>query len=106
MRLSIIALAFILASCSREPDSPIVQRVEQAGAGKVRNVSDSALLDWFQKHQDVGQPVRKLCQPLLKNAPAGWADTTEGRVCRSAQAAAAFYFEGVQGDGVGFVPGK
>jgi hypothetical protein len=106
MRLSIIALAFILASCSRKPDSPIVQRVEQAGAGKVRNVSDSALLDWFQKHQDVGQPVRKLCQPLLKSAPAGWADTTEGRVCRSAQAAAAFYFEGVQGDGVGFVPGK
>lgn len=106
MRLSIIALVLVLASCSREPDSPIVRRVEQAGAGNVRTVSDAALLDWFRKHQDVGQPVRKLCQPLLTNTPAGWADTTEGRVCRSAQTAAAFYFEGVQGDGVGFVPGK
>jgi hypothetical protein len=106
MRLIIITLALVLASCTREPDSPIVRRVEQAGAGNLRNVSDPALLDWFQKHQDVGQPVRKLCQPLLNNAPAGWADTTEGRVCRSAQAAAAFYFEGKQGDGVVFVPGK
>ena len=106
MRLIIITLALMVASCSREPDSPIVRRVEQAGAGNVRNVSDSALLDWFQKHQDVGQAVRKLCEPHLKNAPAGWADTTEGRVCRSVQAASAFYFEGKQGDGVVFVPGK
>lgn len=106
MRLVIITIALVLASCSREPDSPIVRRVEHAGAGDVRKVSDAALLDWFQKHQEVGQPVRKLCEPHLKNAPAGWADTTEGRVCRSAQAAAASYFEGKQGDGVVFVPGK
>jgi hypothetical protein len=106
MRLIIVTFALVLASCTREPDSPIVRRVEQAGAGDVRKASDAALLDWFQKHQEVGQPVRKLCQPLLSNSPAGWADTAEGRVCRSAQAAAAFYFEGKQGDGVGFVPGK
>lgn len=106
MRLIIISMALTLASCTREADSPIVRRVEQAGAGDVRKVSDAALIDWFQKHQDVGQPVRKLCQPLLNSAPAGWADTTEGRVCRGAQAAAAFYFEGKQGDGVVFVPGK
>jgi hypothetical protein len=106
MKLITITMAFVLASCTREPDSPIVRRLEQAGAGDVRKVSDAALLDWFQKHQDVGQPVRKLCQPLLSNEPSGWADTTEGRVCRSAQAAAAFYFEEPKGDGVGFVPGK
>jgi hypothetical protein len=106
MRLIIITIAVVLASCTREADSPIVRRVEQAGAGNVRTVSDAALLDWFKKHQDVGQPVRKLCQPLLTNAPAAWANSTEGRVCRSAQTAAAFYFEGAQGDGVVFVPGK
>ena len=35
------SMALVLASCTREPDSPIVRRVEQAGAGNVRNVSDA-----------------------------------------------------------------
>jgi hypothetical protein len=107
MKYWVILLILIGVGCSREPDSAIVQRVDSAGAGSVRKVSDAALLDWFQKHQEVGQEVRKSCsQVVASNPPANWADTSEGRVCRLAQAASAFYFEEKHGDGKAFVPGK
>jgi hypothetical protein len=106
MRLTIILMTFALASCTREPDSAIVRQVEAAGAGDVRAASNDALLDWFRKHPQVGQETRKLCEPIRKDAPAKWADTTEGRVCQAAQTAAALYFTPRPSDGVGFVPGK
>jgi hypothetical protein len=106
MRLTIILMTFALASCTREPDSAIVRQVEAAGAGDVRAASNDALLDWFRKHPQVGQETRKLCEPIRKDAPAKWADTTEGRVCQAAQTAAAFNFEGKHGDGKIFVPGR
>ena len=83
-----------------------MRRVVVAGAGDVRTASGDAILDWFRKHQEVGQEIRKLCEPIRKSAPATWADTTEGRVCRGAQAAAAFYFKPKPGDGQEFVPGR
>jgi hypothetical protein len=106
MRRHILLMTVVLASCTREPDSAIVRQVEAAGAGNVRAASNDALLDWFRKHQEVGQEIRKLCEPIRKNAPATWADTTEGRVCQGAQAAAAFYFKPKPGDDKVFVPGK
>src|SRR5438128_901850 len=106
MRRSILLMTLVLVSCTRETDSPIVRRAEEAGAGNVRAASSDALLDWFRKHQVVGQEIRKLCEPIRKNAPATWADTTEGRVCQAVQAAAAFYFKPKPGDDRVFVPGK
>lgn len=106
MRLSSILMTLALASCTREPDSAIVRQVEAAGAGDVRAASNDALLDWFRKHPQVGQETRKLCEPIRKDAPAKWADTTEGRVCQAAHTAAAFYFQEPQGDGKTYVPGK
>lgn len=51
MRRNILLMTVVLASCMREPESAIVQRVEAAGAGNVRAASNEALLDWFRKHQ-------------------------------------------------------
>jgi hypothetical protein len=102
MRRNIFLMTVVLAGCTREPDSAIVRRVQAAGAGNVRTASNDVLLDWFRKHQEVGQEIRKLCEPIRKNAPATWAD----RVCQGAQAAAAFYVKPRPSDGVGFVPGK
>lgn len=99
-------MTVVMASCTREPDSAIVRRVEAAGAGDVRAASNDALLDWFRRHPDVGQEVRKSCEPIRKDAPATWADRTEGRVCRAAQAAAAFNYGEPRGDGERFIPGK
>jgi hypothetical protein len=89
-----------------EPDSAIVRRVEAAGAGDVLAASNDALLDCFRKRQDSGQGVRKSCEPICRDAPAAWADTTEGRVCRAAQVAAAFNDGEPRGDGKIFVPGR
>ena len=96
----------VLTSCTMEPDSAVVRRVEAAGAGDVRAASNDALLDWFRKRQDAGQGVRKSCEPISKDAPATWADTTEGRVCRAAQVAAAFNDGEARGDGKILVPGR
>lgn len=90
MRRNILLMTIVWASCTREPDSAIVRRVEGAGAGDVRAASNDALLDWFRKHQEVGQEIRNLCEPVGKTAPATWSDSTEGRVCLAAQSAAAF----------------
>jgi len=106
MRYWTILVFLVLAGCAHEPESVIVQRVESAGAGKVRKASDAALIDWFQKHQEVGQEVRKSCFEVASKASGNWADTSEGRVCRLAQVASAFYFEQKHGDGKAFVPGK
>ena len=88
-----------------EPDSAVVRRVEAAGAGDFRAASNDALLDCFRKRQDADQGVRKSWEPIYRDAPATWADTTEGRVCRAAQVAA-FNDGEPRGDGKNFVPGR
>ena len=97
-------MTIVWASCTGEPDRAIVRGWRGAGAVDVRAASNDALLDWFRKHQEVGQEIRKLCEPVGKTARATWSDSTEGRVCQAAQSAAAFYFTDPQGGGKTFIP--
>lgn len=84
-------VAFAMCACKKtEPASAIVRRVEAAGAGDLSSASFDSIEQWFLKHQDVGWQTKKECMPIQDKAPAGWADTTEGRVCRAAIAASVF----------------
>jgi hypothetical protein len=87
----ISVVAFAMCSCKKkESHSAIVQRVEAAGAGDLSSASFDSIEQWFLKHQDVAWQTKKECMPIRDKAPAGWAETTEGRVCRGAIAAGVF----------------
>ena len=89
----VVSSVVVLAMCSckkKEPPSAIVERVEAAGAGDLTSASFDSIEQWFLKHQDVGWQTKKECLPIQEKAPAGWAETTEGRVCRAAIAASVF----------------
>lgn len=86
-------LGFVLltSSCNKkEPPSAIVERVEAAGAGDLSSASSDSIEQWFLKHQDVAWQTKKACMPIREKAPAGWAQTTEGRVCEAAISANVF----------------
>ena len=92
-RIVWMVLVIVLAMCSckkKEARSAIVERVEAAGAGDLTSASFDSIEQWFLKHQDVGSQTKKECLPIQEKAPAGWAETTEGRVCRAAIAASVF----------------
>lgn len=78
-----------LAGCTRsEPRSPIVDRVQQAGAGDVTAASEFSIEDWMRKHRDVAVEVDRTCAPVREKANGVWGDTTEGKVCLAARNAA------------------
>jgi hypothetical protein len=89
----VLTSVIVLAMCSckkKEPRSAIVERVEAAGAGDLTSASFDSIEQWFLKHQDVGWQTKRECMAIQNKAPAGWAETTEGRVCRAAIAASVF----------------
>jgi hypothetical protein len=94
------ALVLSLSSCSKpEPKSAIVQALEQAGAGPVSSeTSDLAIRDWLHKQPKTAESIDGQCKPVRQNAPAAWADSTEGRVCKAARSVAATSFQPVEGD--------
>lgn len=106
MRLSLVLLVLLLVGCTKEPPSEIVQKVEAAGAGDLRAVSQQSIEDWFRKHTDFAVEIRDQCRPIRGSAPAKWSSTTEGRVCNAATAASGFNFKERKGDGKGYEAGK
>jgi hypothetical protein len=88
MKLLSLCLILMLLGCSREPDMPIIQRVVRDGAGDVRAASTEAIQQWMQtKGATYAQEIWKMCEPVQKTAPSTWGDSTEGRVCKAANAA-------------------
>ena len=86
-----LVVSLVMCSCKKkEPPSAIVEKVEAAGAGELSSASFDSIEQWFLKHQDVAWQTKKACMPIREKAPAGWAETTEGRVCEAAIAANVF----------------
>lgn len=106
MKLTCLLLCVLLASCTRERPSEIVQRVQDAGAGNVRSASQESLEQWFRRHREIANEIKGRCAPIQQGAPATWGDTTEGRVCKAASVATALQFTPRKGDGRGFEAGK
>jgi hypothetical protein len=67
-----------------EPPSPIVKKVEDAGAGELSQATTKSIYDWFNKHQELAKEIKNDCLAVKDLKPADWSDTTEGRVCSAA----------------------
>ena len=87
MRLLNLYLALMLVGCSREPDTPIIQKVVKDGAADVRAASTEAIQQWMQtKGGPYAPEIWRMCEPVQKNAPSTWGDSTEGQICKAANA--------------------
>jgi len=110
LRTSAVAFGWIVLlttfSCSRpEAGSPIVEKVERAGAGSLTAVSKDGMREWLGKHKDVAYQADEMCKPIRVNATAQWADSTEGRLCAAARELAVWRAGPVTGDDKTYLPG-
>lgn len=81
----LLALGIVLAGCSREPQSAIVEKVKRDGAGTVEQASLESTTQWMRgKGMVYADELWKDCEPIKAKAPATWADSTEGRICSAA----------------------
>ena len=85
--LFILLFVGLLVGCQKkEAPSPIVQKLEAAGAGDLSAASVNSIQQWLQQHEDLALQVKKDCDQVRKSGatPANWGDTIEGRVCTAA----------------------
>ncbi len=82
----VICTGLLVGCHKKEPPSPIVQRLEAAGAGDVSAESVNSIQQWLQEHENLAMQTKKDCDQVRKSGTtqADWADTTEGRVCAAA----------------------
>jgi len=100
-------ILFTFWGCTRQPPpSPIVQKVQDSGAGDLSNLSQLNIQEWLLKHKDLAYQVDAACKPVQEKATAAWQETTEGKVCGAAHQIALARPVPVQGDSVGYWPGK
>jgi hypothetical protein len=96
---AVVAVGMIFAGCKKaEPPSPIMKKVQDAGAGEVTNGSKESIEQWLRQHADVAKEIRQDCARVKPSRPADWANTTEGRVCEAAASVAVFGHEHVPAD--------
>src|SRR5579863_5628670 len=101
-----LAVFVALQACSRsEPNSPIVERVEQAGSGDLAAVSKDGMREWLGKHKEMANQVDEMCKPVRQTATAEWTESTEGRLCTAARELAFFRSGPVTGDDKTYSPG-
>lgn len=95
----------LLTGCAREPRSPIVQKVEQAGSGDLSLSSSQDMQNWLAKHRDLAVQVDEMCKPVREKATAQWGSSTEGRLCNAARQLAFYRWTPATSDGRKFNPG-
>ena len=101
-----LALLVALFACSRsEPRSPVVEKVEQGGAGSLAGVSKDGMREWLGKHKGLAYQVDEICTPVRQKATAQWAESTEGRLCTAARELAFWRSGPVTSDGKTYSPG-
>ncbi len=94
-----LLIGIVLGGCKKaEPPSPIVKKIQDAGAGDVSNATKQSIEQWFRQHGDLAKEIRQDCDRVKATKPADWADTTEGRVCQAAASASVFGHEHTQTD--------
>ena len=99
---SVVGLAAAGAGCEwpwerKEAPSPIVERVEHAGAGDVRHASDLAVRQWFSAHSDLAVEINRMCAQRPRDS--GIPGPTEARVCAAAAPVAFFHYTPTEKEG-------
>ena len=99
---AVIGLAAAGAGCEwpwerKEAPSPIVERVEHAGAGDVRHASDLAVRQWFSAHSDLAVEINRMCAQRPHDS--GIPGPTEARVCAAAAPVAFFHYTPTEKEG-------
>jgi len=92
---SVVGLTAAGAGCDwpwerKEAPSPIVERLERAGAGDVRHASDLAVRQWFSAHSDLAVEINRMCAQRPHDS--GIPGPTEARVCAAAAPVAFFHY--------------
>ena len=96
---TMIIAALALPSCSiQEPPSKIVSKAEASGTGNLSRASIPAMQIWLEKHRKVAGELDTMCVSARADAPAEWADSTEGRLCRAARGVASATFHPMESD--------
>ena len=99
MRTLLVLLVIVMAGCSvSERPSAIVKRAEAAGAGDLSAASALVMQSWLESRRDVAADLDRMCAPVRAQAPAKWADSTEGRLCTAARSVAMSTFKPLESD--------
>ena len=99
---SVVGLTAAGAGCDwpwerKEAPSPIVERLERAGAGDVRHASDLAVRQWFSAHSDLAVEINRMCAQRPHDS--GIPGPTEARVCAAAAPVAFFHYTPTEKEG-------
>jgi hypothetical protein len=82
-----------------EPPSPIVRKLEAAGAGDLKIASADSIQQWLGPRRELAIEVENMCKAVRPKAAAKWGDTTEGRVCSASAQLVFFRYTPQTGDG-------
>ena len=89
--VSAFLVVAVSGGCNKEePPSPIVKKLEDAGAGDLANASKESIEQWFRQHREVAKEIRQDCSRVKATKPADWGEITEGRVCQAVESASVF----------------
>lgn len=96
-----------LSGCTApEPPSPIVQKLEAAGAGDLKHASADSIQQWLGPRRELAIEIEGMCKAARPKAPANWGDTTEGRICSASAQLALFRYTPQTGDGKTYKSGN
>jgi hypothetical protein len=88
----VLLVLLTFAGCTHEPRTELIRKMEQAGAGDLREVTSQSMELWFRRNPDAAIKIRGTCRKLMTHAPAKWGDTTDGRICAAAAKAPVLYY--------------
>jgi hypothetical protein len=107
LRFAWIIAVLVMAGCKpAEPTSAIVQKLEAAGSGDLSHSSADSIQQWLGPRRQLAIEVETMCKQVRPNAPASWAETTEGRICAASAQLAFYRYTPQKGDGKTYKSGN
>src|SRR5215475_13973592 len=100
LRFASTVFVLVMSACKPgEPPSAIVQKLETAGSGDLSHTSADSIQQWLGPRRQLAIEVENMCKQVRTNAPANWAETTEGRICAASAQLTFYRYTPQKGDG-------